>query len=399
MRETCWLASVLLEPCTGKLVRTVLRGLGGRNPTRLPDNFGLALRRDAYQERGVTLRYKDTSAALTVLKRQEETAWLRDVSCVPLQQTLRHLDTAFTNFFESCRGGRTYGYPRFKQKHDRQSATFTRRAFRYTPPSTDGSGSGLPKLRLAKMQAPLDVRWSRIPPSMPSTVTVSRDGAGRYFASLLCEVEPEPLPPARSPDGAEKAVGVDLGLTDLIVTSDGWKSGNPKFLEKDLHRLRKAQRRLARCQIGSKRYEKQRRKVARIHARIREKRQDYLHKLSTRLIRENQTVCLETLNVRGLMKNRVLARAVSSASWSAFAEQLEYKARRYGRTVAKVGLFEPTSKRCSNCNHIVSKLPLEVRTWTCERCGATHDRDVNAARNILAAGQAVCAETGRLAAP
>ncbi len=341
-------------------------------------NFGLALRRDAYAERGECLHYKDTSAALTQLKRQEETNWLKEVSCVPLQQTLRHLDRAFTNFFRQ-----RARYPNFKCKHARQSAEYTRSAFTY------GIGEdGFPVLTLAKIPGPLRVVWSRKPPGSthgaePSTVTVSRDPAGRYFVSLLCEVEPAPLPPT------DKAAGIDLGITDLVVTSDGEKIGNPRSLEADLRKLRRAQRRLSRKEQGSNRWRKQKRRLARIHARIADRRRDFLHKLSTRLIRENQTVCLEDLNVAGMMRNRHLARHIGGAGWRAFARQLEYKAERYGRTVVRIGRFEPTSKRCSKCKHEVKELPLSVRVWTCERCGTRHDRDVNAALNILAVGQAV----------
>jgi len=341
-------------------------------------NFGLALRRDAYERFGARLRYKDTSAALTVLKKQEETAWLKEVSSVPLQQSLRHLDKAFTNFFKGS------GYPRFKRKHARPSATYAHSAFTYSVED------GTPVLRLAKMADSLDVRWSRHPLSEPSTVTVSRDATGRYFVSLLCEVEPEPLPPL------EKAVGIDVGLIDLMVTSDGEKTGNPKFLERDLKRLSKAQRRLSRKQKGSNRYAKQRRRVARIHARIRDQRQDYLHKLSTRLIRENQTICLESLNVCGMLKNRRLARHIAGAAWSELVRQLEYKAVLYGREVVRIDPWFPSSKRCSNCGEKVGELPLSVRVWNCEVCGAVHDRDVNAALNILAAGQAAIARGGNV---
>lgn len=233
------------------------------------------------------------------------------------------------------------------------------------------------------MKRPLKVRWSRRPPSVPSTVTVSKDPSGRYFVSLLCEVKPEPLPPT------DRAVGVDLGITDLVVTSDGFKSGNPKFLEADLRKLQRAQRRLSRKQKGSNRREKQRRRVARLHARIADCRRDYLHKLTTKLIRENQTVCLESLCVAGMMKNRHLSRAIGQSAWSELTRQLEYKAERYGRTVVRIGRFEPTSKRCSNCEHHVKELPLSVRAWTCERCGTVHDRDINAACNILAVGLTV----------
>ena len=338
-------------------------------------NFGLTLRQRAYEERGQSLRYKDTSAALTELKKQEETCWLRDVSSVSLQQTLRHLDKAFTGFFEK-RGG----YPNFKRKHGRQSAEYTRSAFTY-----DIGEEGIPVLQLAKMQAPIRVIWSRMPPCAPSTVTVSKDPAGRYFVSLLCQVEEQPLPPKT------KAVGIDLGLTNFAVTSDGEKIDNPKFLEADLRRLGHEQRNLSRKVQGSSNWQKQKRRVARIHARIVDKRRDFLHKLSTRLIQENQTICLETLNVKGMMQNGRLARHIGQAGWSEFVRQLEYKAQLYRREVVHIDLWFPSSKQCSSCKHQVKELPLSVRYWTCEQCGTRHGRDTNAAVNILAAGQAVSA--------
>jgi len=347
-------------------------------------NFGLDLRSTAYNEQGESLSYKDTSAALTELKKQEETAWLRDVSCVPLQQALRHLNTAFVGFF-----GKRTDYPTFKSRHRRQSAEYTRSAFRYADNSTKSANesNGTPVLQLAKMRQPLKVRWSRRPPSEPSTVTVSRDAAGRYFVSLLCEVEPKPLPPTRTADGSDKAVGVDLGLTDVCVTSDGFKSGNPRHLERDLAKLRRAQKSLSRKEKGSNNYQKRRRRVAKIHARIKDRRQDFLHKLTTKLIRENQTVCLETLNVSGMLKNHRLSRHIAGASWHELVRQLEYKAALYGRDLVRVDQWFPSSKRCSNCKHQVKELPLSVRQWTCERCGTSHDRDVNAALNICAEGQ------------
>ena len=233
----------------------------------------------------------------------------------------------------------------------------------------------------------LSVRWSRIPPSVPSTVTVSKDRAGRYFVSLLCEVQEQPLPPKT------KAVGVDLGLTDFAVTSDGEKIGNPKFLERDLRRLKHEQRKLSRKVApiggakGSSNWRKQKRRVARLHARITDKRRDFLHKLSTRLIQENGVVCLETLNVKGMMRNGKLARHIGQSGWSEFVSQLEYKARLYGRAVVRVDPWFPSSKTCSSCKHQVKELPLKIRYWTCERCGTRHDRDVNAALNICAEGQ------------
>lgn len=345
-------------------------------------NFGLALRRDAFEERGESLRYKDTSAALTELKKKDETSWLRDVSCVPLQQTLRHLDKAFTGFFEK-RGG----YPNFKRKHARQSAEYTRRAFKYIPPSIGGK-DGFPVLQLAKMAEPLRVVWSRMPPCAPSTVTVSKDRAGRYFVSLLCETPARPLPPKT------KAVGVDLGLTDFAVTSEGEKVSHPKFLERDLRRLKHEQKSLSRKVQGSSNWRKQKRRVARIHTRITDKRRDFLHKLSTRLIRENGVVCLETLNVKGMMRNGRLARHIGQSGWSQFVNQLEYKAQLYGRKVVQVDPWFPSSKQCSRCKHQVKELPLNVREWTCQYCGSEHDRDVNAALNLLAVGQTVATVGG-----
>lgn len=337
-------------------------------------NWGLALRRNAWTERKESISFLETGRRLTQLKQQEETRWLRDVSCVPLRETLHHLDTAYQNFFQ----GRS-SYPQFKLRHSKQSAYFTRRGFSYRVED------GQPVLKLAKMSAPLKVRWSRTPPSGPSGVTVSRDPAGRYFVCLLCEVAPEPLPVV------DNAIGVDLGLIDLVSTSGGFKSGNPRFLKRDLAKLRWAQKSLSRKRKGSNNWYRQKRRVAKIYARIKDCRSDYLHQMSIRLIRENQTIVLETLNVAGMIKNRSLARSISDASWSEFVRQLEYKAVLYGREVVRVGQWEPTSKRCSSCGVVVSELPLSIRSWTCASCGAEHDRDVNAARNILGAGLALSA--------
>lgn len=341
-------------------------------------NFGLELRQRAWNERGENVRYKDTSAALTVLKQREETAWLQEVSAIPLQQALRHLDKAFTAFFD----GRS-NYPRFKRKGGEESAEFTRSAFRY-----ELGKDGQPVLRLAKMSAPLRVRWSRKPRASPSSVTVSRDRAGRYHVSLVCEVGLDTLPPL------EDAVGVDLGVTDFVVLSDGEKVPNPKFLDADLARLRHAHRSLSRKEHGSANWHKHKRRLARMYARVADRRRDFLHKLSTRLVRENQTICLEDLNVQGMMGNRCLARSIGQCGWADFTRMLEYKATLYGRDVVRIGRFEPTSKRCSSCGHRLTDLPLSLREWTCEGCGTRHDRDVNAAKNILTAGLAVRAGDG-----
>ena len=337
-------------------------------------NWGLEARTAAYREHGEHIGYRETFAALS-RDLKPANPWLREPSSVPLQQTLRQLDKAFTSFF----AGRTQ-YPRFKTRSDKQSALFTRDAFRYEV--TDAG----PVLKLAKMDAPLKVKWSRVPPSHPSSVTVVRDRSGRYFVSLVCDAPRREAPPA---DRA--AIGVDLGLAHFCTLSTGEKVENPRYLERDLKKLRRARKALSRKEKGSANREKARKRVAKIHARIADRRRDFLNKLSTRLIRENQAVCVEDLNIRGMLRNRRLARHVGQAGWGEFVRMLEYKAELHGRAVLKCGRFEPTSKRCSHCGHVREALPLGVREWACGECGAEHDRDANAAENILAAGLAVAA--------
>ncbi|TDC77360.1 RNA-guided endonuclease InsQ/TnpB family protein [Streptomyces hainanensis] len=335
-------------------------------------NLALAARTEAWarQER---VNYNQTSAMLTAWKRTEELAYLNEVSSVPLQQALRHLQAAFAGFF-----GKRARYPRFKsRKRSRKSAEYTTSAFRFR----DG------ELWLAKMHEPLDIVWSRPLPdgATPSTVTVSQDGAGRCFVSMLCE-DPsvQPLP------GTDGAVGIDVGLDHLLTLSTGEKIANPRHERTDRARLALAQRRLAKKAKGDGANRvKARRVVARIHARITDRRRDHLHKLSTRLVRENQTLVIEDLTVRNMVKNRSLARAISDAAWSEFRSMLEYKASWYGRDVVVVDRFFPSSKLCSHCGTLARSMPLHVRVWTCEGCGTTHDRDVNAARNLKAAGLAV----------
>ncbi len=233
------------------------------------------------------------------------------------------------------------------------------------------------------MREPLRIVWSRPLPegAQPSTVTVSRDAAGRWFVSILVEEKIRPLPPV------ESSVGVDAGISALVTLSTGEKITNPGHERRDRRKLAKAQRALARKQKGSKNREKARLKVARIYARITDRRRDFLHKLTTRLVRENQTVVIEDLTVRNMLRNHSLARAISDASWREFRSMLEYKCAWYGRELLVVDRWFPSSKLCSACGTLQEKMPLNVRTWQCA-CGAAHDRDVNAARNILAAGLA-----------
>jgi putative transposase len=337
-------------------------------------NWALRLRSDAYYQRQERFGYAATSAALTALKREPATAWLNEVSSVPTQQALRHLDRAFRNFFE----GRAK-YPGFHKKHGPQAAEYTTSAFRWDAETH--------ALRLAKMDMPLAIRWSRPLPdgAQPSTVTVSRDTAGRYFVSILVEDDIAPLP------SAAQDVGIDLGLHDTVVLDTGEKIGNPKFFTQDEKRLAKAQRRLAKKQLGSKNREKVKVAVARIHARITDRRRDFLHKLSTRIIRENQTICVESLNVKAMVKHPILAKAIHDVGWGEFVRQLTYKADWYGRTLVAIDKWYPSSKRCFDCGHVLGSLSLDTRQWTCPECGVTHDRDVNAAKNIKAAGLAVSA--------
>ncbi len=341
-------------------------------------NWALRKKTDAYYKQSERLYYAHLSSALTDLKKQEDTIWLSEVASVPLQQALRHLDKAFINFFE----GRA-SYPTFKKKQGPQSATYVGTAFKW-----DGTF-----LTLAKMDAPLDIVWSRPLPDgcKPSTVTILKDGAGRYFVSILVEEEIKPLPVT------PKMIGLDLGLKSMVITSDGHTHGNPKFFAKDEKKLARAQRRLAKKRKGSKNRDKARKKVARIHARIADRRRDYQHQLSTQIIRENQVVCVESLSVKNMVQNHCLAKAISDVGWGEFLRQLEYKAGWYGRTLVKIDKWYPSSKRCFDCGHVLDSLPLDVRVWTCPECATVHNRDINAANNILAAGLAVhaCGESVR----
>ena len=346
---------------------------------RLVYNRALAMRTEAWYQRQERIGYSESSTALTGWKREDELSFLNEVSCVPLQQGLRHLQTAFTNFW----AGRA-AYPNFKKKRNGGSAEFTKSAFRWK----DG------QVFLAKCAEPLPIRWSRQLPKdvAPSTITVKLAPSGRWTVSLLVDDQTiKPLPPI------DKAIGLDAGITNLITTSDGEKIANPKHFAKGFKRLRKAQKALSRKQKGSRNRDKARVKVARVHARIRDARQDFLHKLTTQLVRENQTIVAESLAVKNIVKNRKLSKAISDAAWSEMMRQLAYKAKWYGRNFVLLDRWFPGSKTCSCCGHKVDSLPLNIREWDCPKCKAHHDRDVNAAMNHLAAGLAVlvCGATVR----
>ena len=345
---------------------------------RLVYNKALSIRTEAWYQDKKRMGYIESSAMLTAWKKEENLDFLNDVSSVPLQQGLRHLQSAFSNFF----AGRAK-YPNFKRKRSGGSAEFTKAAFRWK----EG------QVFLAKSPVALPVRWSRAIPEgcEPSIITVKLSPSGRWTLSMLVEVDIQPLPKST------QQVGIDLGITSLIALSTGEKIANPKAFKAKRSKLRKAQKALSRKVKGSNNRHKARLKVAKVHEEISDARKDFLHQLTTRLVRENQTIAVEDVAVKNRVENRKLSLTVSDASWGELIRQLEYKSDWYGREFVKIDRWFPSSKRCGHCGHVVDKLPLNVREWTCPSCGTSHDRDVNAANNILAAGLAVsvCGATVR----
>jgi len=330
-------------------------------------NAILDWRSKEYSLNGTKIGYAKSTAKLTEMKQSPDLAWLYDVSNVALQQALRNQDKAFSNFF--AKRGK---YPKFKSKNDKQSIRLMSNAFRMK----DGA------LYIAKSNEPLAFVESRPLPDKVSSITISKDTTGRYFVAFQGEAEKALLPVA------DKAIGIDLGLTSFLATSEGEKISAPKIYRKHEAKLAKYQRSMARKQKGSNNRNKARVKVARHHARIADTRKDFLHKLSTRIVNENQVIAVEDLNVAGLQKNNCLAKSIADASWSEFTRQLEYKSAWYGRTFVKVNRWYPSSQICSCCGHQDGKKALNVREWTCSECGAIHDRDTNAAINIRQAGVA-----------
>ncbi len=352
-------------------------------------NWGLRKRSDAWINEGRSMNYHQSAAALTELKKSGEFPWLKDVSSVVLQQALRHLDIGFSAFFQ-----KKGGYPAYKRKGGHQSASYMPNSFTLR----DG------RLTLAKQDTPLNVRWSReLPTGIPSSVTVSKDPAGRYFVSMLYEVELE-TSPARN-----ASIGIDVGLTHFATLSNGSKVPNLRHAKAKSDRLARYQRSYARkaetikVQAGyagkalpkgvrlpvSNNMKKCQAKIARLHAGVADARRDVLHKLSTRIVHENQVICVEDLNVIGMLANGRLARSISDVAWSEFRRMLTYKAKWHGRELIAIPRFTPSSKRCSACGYTLESLPLKARSWTCPECGVSHDRDTNAAINIERIGLAL----------
>ncbi len=323
-------------------------------------NNSLAETQKVYQETGKGLGQYQLNARLPQLKSEIE--WLGETHSQVLQSVSLHLSRAFVNFFE-----RRAKYPQFKSKHRKQSIQYPQGV-----KVVDACKVYLPKIGHVKAIVHRELAGSI------KTVTVSKDPSGKYFASILCENLV--AMPDISLNG--KILGIDVGLTDLAVTSDGSKFANPKHVLKAQKNLAKKQQHLSRKAKGSNTRNKARLLVAKAHERVANTRQDYLHKLSTRLVNENQVIAVEDLHVKGMMKNHNLARAIGDAGWGAFTSMLKYKTARQGKGYIEVNRFFASSKTCSCCMHAQAKMPLDVRMWTCDQCGAKHDRDINAALNI-----------------
>ncbi|MDX8051148.1 RNA-guided endonuclease TnpB family protein [Lentzea sp. BCCO 10_0798] len=340
---------------------------------RLVWNKTLAERIRRYRTENAPISYRETDSTLTKWRRGEDLAFLAEVSCVPLQQTLRHQHMAFQNFYS----GRAR-YPRFKPRAGRQSAHYTRSAFRMR------SGS----LTVAKTSTPLRFTWSfndiDVTELDPTMVIVSRESDGRWYVTFAVDIADSAVA-----HPTNHAIGVDLGLKNFLMTSDGVRVANPRKLAVKARSLARYQRRLARCQRGSSNRRKARTKVARAHRKVRNARQDFLHRTSTALVRSADLIAIEDLNVSGMVRNHRLSSAISDAGWGEFRRQLEYKCERAGRTLVVIDRWHPSSKTCSACGHLLAELKLSARHWSCPGCRTRHDRDLNAAKNILAAGRAV----------
>ena len=298
--------------------------------------------------------------------------WLKEVDSLALANAQMNLDKAYKNFFRD----KSVGFPKFKSKKNNHHS-YTTNNQKNTIYIVDNKYIKLPKLKTV-----VRIKLHRQIPKdgIIKSATVSKVPSGKYYVSVLVEQELEQLPKN------EFAVGVDLGLTDFAITSDGVKYPNPRYLKKSLNKLAKEQRRLSKKKIGSKNRNKQRIKVAKLHEKISNQRKDFLHKISSELINENQVICLEDLHVKEIQQNKYLSQSVSDVGWYEFRRQLEYKAKWYGRTISFIDKWYPSSQICSNCGNNTGKKPLNIREFTCPYCGKHHDRDINASINILHKG-------------
>jgi len=330
-------------------------------------NVALRWRSHYYKKLGEKVTGVDFSRELTWLKKLEPYKWLAAVPATVHGQVLRDQDTAFANFF-----AKRAKYPKRKKPESAQAIRFQ------LDQRVVGNNFIAGKLLKLTGLGAIDVRWSRIPTGIPKMITLSRDAVGRYFVSFMCDEVIQPLA------ATGHSIGIDLGIKDIIVDSEGNKSGNPRHLNEKLKRLKHYQRLLSRCQKGSNRRKKAAYRVARHHAKIADARKDWIQKQTTDIIHRADVIALEDLNVKGMTKNHHLARAINDVGMAEIRRQLEYKAKWYGRQVIIIDRFAPTTKVCSECGHLMDAIALSIRTWTCPSCGAIHDRDTNAARNILA---------------
>ena len=327
-------------------------------------NHFLNERKEQYQADKKSDNYYKQAAALTKLKKEEETKWLKEVNSQTLQFALRSLDTAFLNFF---RGNAQF--PKFKSRKHKN--TFTIPQFG----SIDGD-----KINIPKFKGGIKVKLHREVKGKVGKMTVSRTPTGKYYVSIFTEQEIEELPKTN------KQVGCDLGLKDFVITSDNKKFKNNRYTKKYAKQLKKAQQHLSRKQKGSNGFEKQKLKVAKIHEKIASCRLDTLHKVSKELVESYDLIGIEDLNVKGMIKNHKLSKHIADASWGNFVTLLQYKCDWYGKELVKVNRFYPSSKTCGDCGWINQDLKLSDREWTCKSCGVIHDRDVNASKNILKEG-------------
>src|SRR5690625_4618895 len=345
--------------------------------SRFVFNHFLAKWDNAYKETGKGLTYNSCSAQLTQLKK--ELTWLKEVDSIAIQSSLKNLADAYSRFFK-----KQNDRPRFKSKKNPVQSYITKHTNGNI--AIDGNKIKLPKLGWIRFAKSREVEGRIL------NATIRRNPSGKYFVSILTETEVQPL------EKAESSIGIDLGITDFAILSDGRKINNNKFTSRVEKKLKREQRKLSRRALNAKNngvnlldaknYQKQKRKVARLHEKVMNQRDDFLNKLTTEIIKNHDIVCIEDLNIKGMLCNYKLAKSISDVSWSAFVSKLEYKAKWYGRTIIKIDRWFPSSKLCSTngCDHKVDAMPLSIRHWTCEKCHTNHDRDINASKNILAEG-------------